>query len=154
MNTRWNWGHSIAAVYIVFAASTAGFVVFAMDQRVDLVSTDYYEQSIALDSRREAEANARALGAALSMTEQADAHTITVHWPAAAVVDASGTVTLYRAADATADRRLPLHADANGAMTIALAGLAPGPWKLQLEWTSGGRMFYAERDLTIAGSGR
>jgi len=149
IRTRWNWGHSIAAVYIAFAASTVGFVVFAMEQRVDLVSPDYYEQSMALDARRGAEANARALGAEFSITSPASARTATVHWPAAALVNATGTLTMYRAADATADRHTPIQPDAAGTQTVALDGLAPGRWLLQVKWSSGGRAFYAERDVVV-----
>ncbi|MBP6715230.1 MAG: FixH family protein [Acidobacteria bacterium] len=145
MTFRWHWGHSVAAVYTLFAASTIGFVVFAMEQRVDLVSTDYYEQSIALDARRSAEANARALGTGFSITETADGRAVTVQWPAAAVTGASGTLTLYRPSDATADRHTTMAPDAQGTQSVSLAGLAPGRWMLQVKWSVGDRAFYAER---------
>ena len=149
MNLRWNWGHSIAAVYTVFALVTIGFVVFAMDQRVDLVSTDYYEQAIALDARRTAEANARSLGAAFAITELGDGQAVTVQWPVDAISGAAGTLTLYRPADATADRRTPMAPNAQGAQTLSLAGLAPGRWQLQVEWTVGARAFFAERKVVV-----
>jgi nitrogen fixation protein FixH len=154
MSFRWHWGHSIAAVYVVFAASTIGFVVFAMGQRVDLVSTDYYEQSIQLDARRAAEANTRALGAGFSIAATADGQRVTVRWPANAVAGAEGTLTLYRPADATADRRTPMAPDATGAQTLSLAGLAPGRWTVQVEWTAAGRAFYAAHDVIVPASGR
>jgi hypothetical protein len=146
---RWNWGHSIAAVYTLFAASTVGFVVYAMDQRVDLVSPDYYEQSIALDARRAAEANARALGAEFSITERDDHSDVSVRWPAAAAAGASGALTLYRPADATADVRMPVAPDAHGIQTVSLAGLAPGRWMMQVAWTANGRAFYTEREVHV-----
>lgn len=147
MSMRWHWGHSIAAVYTTFALCTIGFVVFAMEQRVDLVSTDYYAQSIALDARRAAEANARALGSAMAVTPAPDGRTVTIQWPQSATLGATGTVTLYRPADATADRRIAMAPDAAGAQTIALAGLAPGRWTVQVSWTAGGRAFYTEREV-------
>jgi len=149
MSGRWHWGHSIAAVYTLFAASTVGFVVFAMEQRVDLVSPDYYEQSVALDQRRAAEANARALGTDFSITDNAGA-SVTVRWPLALTSGASGTLTLYRPADSTADRHTPMTPDAAGTQAVSLAGLAAGRWMMQVEWTMDGRAFYAERVLTVA----
>jgi len=149
MTVRWHWGHSIAAVYTLFAACTIGFVVFAMDQRVDLVSPDYYEQSVALDARRAAETNARSLGAGFSIAEAADGSGVTVRWPASAVLGAAGTLTLYRPADATADRHTPMAPDPAGTQTVSLAGLVPGRWMMQVEWTTGGRTFYAEHEVIV-----
>ena len=55
MRITFNWGTGIAAVYTVFALATTGFVTFAMSQRVDLVSSDYYAQSLRQDQRIAAE---------------------------------------------------------------------------------------------------
>ena len=59
---RLHWGVGIAATYLVFAGATAGFVAFAMQQRVELVRPDYYTYSLAHDARRRAEARTAALG--------------------------------------------------------------------------------------------
>lgn len=147
MATRWHWGHGIAMVYGTFALATVGFVVFAMDQRVDLVSDDYYARSITLDARRAAEANARGLGEAFAITTRDT--TIDVQWPAAARDGASGTLTLYRPSDARADRTAAMAPDAAGHQQISLAGLAPGKWMLQVEWQSAGKTYYAEREVDV-----
>lgn len=149
MSLRWNWGHSVATVYTLFAACTIGFVVYAMEQRVDLVSDDYYEKSVALDARRAAETNARALGSAFAINEAAGGQALTVQWPASVTSGASGALTLYRPADATADRRIPMAPDASGTQTVSLAGLAPGRWMIQVEWTADGRAFYAEHRVIV-----
>lgn len=154
MKTRWNWGHGIAAVYIVFATGTLGFAVYAMEQRVDLVSDDYYDQSVALDARRTAESNARALGAAFAITQVPGQQHATVQWPAETAANAAGTLTLYRPADATADRHTPMAPNAAHTQTVALNGLAPGRWMLQVEWTAGGRAFYAEREVLVVSAAR
>ena len=147
MSFRWHWGHSIALTYSLFAASTVGFVVYAMEQRVDLVSTDYYEQSIALDAHRAAQTNARGLGDGFSIQQTDNGSHVTVHWPTTA--PATGTLTLYRPADATADRRATIAPDAQGTQTVSLAGLAEGRWILKVEWTANQRAFYAERDVLV-----
>lgn len=149
MSLRWNWGHSIATVYTVFAACTIGFVVYAMDQRVDLVSDDYYEKSVALDARRAAEANARALGADFSIAQAESGQAVTVRWPASVTAGATGSLTLYRPADATADLTAAMAPDATGTQSVSLAGLAPGRWTMQVEWQSAGKTYYAQRDVTV-----
>lgn len=149
MSFRWHWGHSIAAVYTIFAVSTIGFVVYAMEQRVDLVSDDYYEKSIVLDARRTAEANVRGLGADFAITTPESGRIVSVQWPVAALAGATGTLTLYRPADATADRHTAMAPDPTGGQTVALNGLAPGRWMLQVEWHAGGRSFYAEHEVIV-----
>ena len=58
MRITFNWGTGIALVYIAFAVATTGFVTFAMNRSVDLVSADYYAQSLQQDQQMDAEQNA------------------------------------------------------------------------------------------------
>ena len=81
MSRRCHWGHGIAAVYTLFALGTASVVIFAMRQPVDLVSDDYYAQAVALDGRRAAEANVRALRDAFAIDATDDGHAVTIRWP-------------------------------------------------------------------------
>jgi hypothetical protein len=55
---RVNWGTAIALVYAIFASGTVGFVAFALQHPVQLVSEDYYGESLAHDSKRAAIENA------------------------------------------------------------------------------------------------
>ena len=154
MSFRWHWGHSIASVYGAFALLTIGFVVFAMRQRVDLVSDDYYEQSIALDGRRAAEANVRALGTNFSITHDEAARAVIVRWPADVVEHPTGTVTLYRPSDATADRSIAIAPTAEHTQAVSLAALTSGRWMVKVEWTSGGKNYYAEHEVTVTATER
>jgi hypothetical protein len=147
MTMRLNWGVAVAAFYSVFALSTVGFVVFAMSRQVDLVSADYYAQALAHDSHVQAMANAQSLGAAVGATVTPE-HVV-VHVPPAMAAQLRGTATLYRPADADADRTIALVPAADGQQAIPLAGLAAGRWRVQLKWSAEGRDYYAERDIRI-----
>jgi hypothetical protein len=146
MRIHFNWGTGIALAYTSFALATSAFVVFAMDRHVDLVSPDYYAQSLHVDQRLEAERNARTLGAALSVV-QASGRMVRISLPESQARTARGTIDLYRASDARADARLALAPDRNGHHDVSLAGLAAGHWILQLRWTAEGREFYIERPV-------
>jgi hypothetical protein len=78
---RINWGAAIALVYITFAAATVSFVVFAIGRPVELVSADYYEQSLKHDAHRQAIANADALGEAVRIAAAEDAPVIEIAMP-------------------------------------------------------------------------
>jgi hypothetical protein len=145
---RLHWGIAIAAVYTLFAASTMGFVFFALSQPVQLVSADYYERSLTHDARRAAITHADALGPRLRVEAAPGAEAIAVVLPAEQAPVARGSVTLYRPSDASADRTFPLAVDRDGRQRIPLAGLAMGRWLVRVEWTAAGVAYY--RELALA----
>lgn len=140
---RISWGTGIALVYGTFAACTTGFVAFALQHPVQLVSEDYYASSLRHDQRRAAIENADALEAGV-LTTSADAGELTIALPPALARDARGGLRLYRPSDAGADRRVALALDSTGRQRVSLHGLVRGRWTAQLEWTSGGRSYYDE----------
>jgi len=146
MRFRFNWGTGIALTYTAFALATSAFVAFAMDRRVDLVSADYYAQSLQLDRRMEEERNASALGAAMSVT-QSSSRTIRISLPRELAPHATGTIRLYRASSAREDREIALAVDVDGRQDVSLDGLASGHWTVQVQWTALGRGYYVQRGV-------
>jgi hypothetical protein len=148
MKIPFNWGSGIALTYTTFALATSGFVAFAIGRPVDLVSTDYYARSLQLDRHLKAQRNAEALGRALSI-ELSSQRTLRIALPVDQALTARGTVTLYRASNARADRHVPLAPDAWGRQEIALNDVASGHWLVQLEWSGGDADYYAQRSVVV-----
>ena len=146
MTFRFNWGAGVALIYTLFALATSAFVAFAMDRSVDLVSVDYYAQSLRLDGRMAAERNALALGSSLSIVE-VSSRTVRVGLPRDMAPQAAGTIRLYRASSASDDREIALAVNADGYQDVALDGLRSGRWTVQVQWTALGRDYYVERDV-------
>jgi hypothetical protein len=145
---KWNWGVGIAAVYTAFAIATSGFVVFAMNRPVSLVRPDYYAESLREDQQMAARANARQLGAAVSISPNGgDIVRLTV--PRTSQDAIAGTVTFYRASDPGADRTLPFSPGANGIQDVNVSKLAAGHWIVKLQWTRGGRDYYIEQPIVL-----
>lgn len=149
MTRHWHWGTKVALVYGLFATGTLTMVAIAMNQRVDLVSPDYYAQALATDTRMAAREHAQQLDG-FSITE--DTARVVVQWPH--VPDAGGAVTLYRPSDAAADRVTPVSPGTDGRQVVSLEGLTPGAWRLQISWHHDGQPFYVERLLMVHASGR
>jgi hypothetical protein len=143
MKIHFNWGTGIAMSYVAFAAATMAFVVFAVRRPVDLVAADYYAQSLKQDQQMDAVRNARGLGDAASIVQSED-RAVVVSLPAAHAASACGTITLYRASDASADRVVDLKMDANGRQRVSLDGLKAGVWSVRARWTADGRDYYLE----------
>jgi hypothetical protein len=148
MGVHWNWGTGIAVVYSAFALSTMGMVGFAMSRPVSLVSADYYEQSLHEDAKRAAVGNAGALGSRVSIAVRS-ADRLELRLPLEHARTASGTITFYRASDASKDRAVAVRLDADGTQAVSLAGLASGQWLVKVRWVAEGRDFYLERPVLV-----
>jgi hypothetical protein len=148
MHFKLTWGTGIAAVYTAFALATAGFVTFAMTQRVDLVSSDYYVQSLRQDQRIGAERNARALRPAPSVVLTGSDRALFALPPDQAGA-ASGTITWYRPADPGADRTTALVLDRDGHQPLPLSGLMAGRWIVQVRWAARGIDYYFEQAVVL-----
>jgi len=55
---KFNWGHCIAVVLVIFASSILVFVYVASKQKNELVTEKYYEKAVAYQQRIDAEKNA------------------------------------------------------------------------------------------------
>ena len=148
MRITFNWGTGIAGVYSVFALATTGFVTFAMSQRVDLVSSDYYAQSLRQDQRMAAEQNARSLQPPPSVVLTGSGQAM-LWLPLDQAGRAAGTITWYRPADPRADRTTALALDRAGRQQLPLSGLMPGRWIVQVRWAAGGRDYYYEQAVLL-----
>jgi nitrogen fixation protein FixH len=147
---RWiNWGVAVAMVYVVFAASTLGFVVFAVTHPVQLVSPDYYERSLQHDERADATTRAQGLGERLRVELDAGSRVLAVSVPPEAATGARGAITLYRPSDVHADRTMPLALDAAGRQRLPTAALAHGRWLVRIDWVAGGRRYLHEIGVTL-----
>lgn len=146
---RLHWGVAIALVYLAFAVATMGFVVFALGQPVDLVSADYYAQSLRQDERLAARRRADALGAALDASLTSDGRTLVLRVPREAAIGAVGTVTLYRPSNGGSDRSVPIQLNGDGVQRLPLAGLERGRWLLYVDWRAGGAHYRYERTLHL-----
>jgi hypothetical protein len=148
MRITFNWGTGIAAVYTAFALATTGFVTFAMSQRVDLVSSDYYVQSLRQDQKIAAERNTRSLEPPPSVLLTGSGHAM-LSLPPDQAGRAAGTITWYRAADPTADRTTALALDGAGRQQLPLSGLMTGRWIVQVRWAASGRDYYYEQAVLL-----
>lgn len=148
MRITFNWGTGIALVYITFAAATTGFVTFAVRRSVDLVSGDYYAQSLRQDQQMDAERNALMLQPAPSVA-QPSGRLAVVSLPADHAASARGRLTLYRPSDANADVSLPLALDGSGRQQVSLESIIAGQWILKVRWSAGSRDYYFERPVVV-----
>jgi hypothetical protein len=145
---RINWGVGIGVTYVAFVTATGGFVAFAINRPVSLVSPDYYSDSLHEDEHLAAIRNAQALGPALAVKSE-ERDRIRVSVPASHARDARGSVTLYRASDVAADRTFAFHPDSKGYQDVKVSDFPRGLWLVQLRWSVDGRDYYVEEPVIL-----
>ena len=144
MTRFFHWGIGITLVYAAFATGTLGFVMFAMQQQVDLVSADYYSQSLVHDARMAATERAATLDGAFSIAAEPGARNVAV-----AMRVETGQITFYRASDARSDRSLTAAPDPQGRQAVPVGDLQRGAWIVRVDWTADGESFFGERRIML-----
>jgi nitrogen fixation protein FixH len=143
-----HWGAGLVGVSVLFAAVVLVMVVISMNQRVDLVSDDYYDQELKHQDRIDQVRRTKEAGAAPSVT--ADAGMIRIAFPSRLDRRAlRGDVALYRPADRRMDTRGPLQLDSTNVQQIVATSMAKGRWRVQVRWQVDSVSFFHEDTVMV-----
>jgi nitrogen fixation protein FixH len=145
---KWNWGTGIVVTFIVFGAAVMTVVFMAMNERVDLVTDDYYEQELRHQER--INEMRRTQTDQFAPTVLVAQGAIEIRFPAAMPRSvAEGEVTLYRPSDRLLDKTFMLTLDAANVHTIPAAVVTPGQWRVKVRWTVADSTYYHEQRVTL-----
>ena len=144
------WPIALVAYFGVFIAYIVGFTVFAMRQRMDLVSHDYYEDGIRFQKQVDRLTRTQPLKAAVAVKYDSHHQLVGVVLPQEhATRYASASICFYRPSDARLDRKVQLNKDANGIVPVPVNDLREGLWRARVEWTTDGREYFHDEPLVI-----
>ena len=150
MNKKSNWGYGIAAVYIIFALSAIGFVIFSRYHKMDLVARDYYQQELQYQDHIDRKARADSLADAFHWEYNASAGSVTVQFPGRTAADSvGGTILFFRPSDAAQDQIVPIMLSDQGRQVIDVSHLSKGMWRLKVFWNAMQNEYYNEDILVI-----
>ena len=141
------WGTRIAMLYGGFVLLIATLVVGSMRQDFDLVSADYYEQELKYQEVIDAGKNQSVLSEAVALG--VDDNQVVLSFPnefsGAAL---TGQVSFYSPVDASWDRNFDISTSDNK-MLIPRPRLQSTAYKVKIQWTSEGKDYYQETELTL-----
>jgi hypothetical protein len=145
---KMNWGTGITLVIVLFVVSILSVVFMAMNERVDLVRDDYYDQELRHQSRIEEVARTQAQKFVPTINILSDEIVLT--FPMSMGRDsASGSVLLYRPSDRTRDVRFALVLNPHNTQAIPTRPLIPGLWRVKVEWMMAEKAYYHEEAFII-----
>jgi nitrogen fixation protein FixH len=150
--TRNLWPASIIGFFVVAIVFMVSFVVWAMQQREDLVSADYYEREVRYQQQLDSLNRSQALAAKVVATFDPARQAIVIALPPDRVLGAKGRVHLYRPSDARLDREFPLALDANGRQTLDAREMPDGLWKVRVKWNTAGQDYFLDQPVIVTGA--
>ena len=145
---RVNWGTGIVIAFAIFMGGTISTAVYLMNQDVDLVADDYYDQEIKYQQQIDR----------IKRTKKLDEKNIIVFNQTLINVtiptsflnrDLTGEIYLYRPSDEKSDIKIPLHTDSLGVMVIPVSSLKKGLWKVKVNWLTGEMEYFVEERIFI-----
>ena len=141
-----HWGLKIIAAYLVFMAVLFVLAFKSFNSPVDLVAEDYYRQEIAYQSRIDRIQNEKALAQSVEILNDARGQTLKFTFPQMNA-PITGTIKLYRPADASLDRAWTIELDDQNRQLLSTRELSRGLWSIQIEWESGDRGYFKEKKI-------
>lgn len=148
---RWEpWPIALIAFFTVFIGLVASFITFAVNQKMDLVRPDYYEEEIRYQKQFDRIRRTQELGTEVGMKADAVGGELILRIPVGHVAGfGGGTLQLYRPSDAAQDRLIRLEPDAGGVQRVELRDLGEGLWRAKLRWSAGGEEFSLDEEVMI-----
>ncbi|BDD06312.1 FixH family protein [Aureibacter tunicatorum] len=142
-----NWGKAIFIVYTVFITMILSFVYVCVKQDISLVADDYYKQEIAYQSQIDKMTNAQVGEGKLIV----DMNGRVAQLKAEGVFsgDIEGKMHLFRPADSRLDRTFDISLNDSGIQEVDLSALAPGLWKIKLDWQDEDGTFYYKEQAVV-----
>jgi hypothetical protein len=143
-----NWGKKIAVLYLSFVALIVAMVAMAMNQKVDLVASDYYEQEIKYQGKINKIERTKMLNSQLIW--KVENTKITFEFPKESNGKTkSGYVNFFRPSDAELDQKTEFKNDTLSNQTIDITMLKKGVYKMQIDWKVEDIEYYNEGIVQI-----
>ena len=144
------WPYGIIIFFVVAVTYLVGFVLFALRNRIELVSDDYYAQEVQYQTHIDRVKRTQNLPEQPVFTLQDRRLTVTVPESLRPRMQQS-ELLFYRASDKSLDRRLPLAIPAPSAdnPSLDLSTFASGSWDVQLTWMMDGENYYLDHKLVL-----
>jgi hypothetical protein len=143
---KFNWGHGILIFIMLFLSLCAAFIIFALNQKHDLVTDDYYEQGAHYSNQ--IDINNRSDVYKDSVVVNVSEKTVDLLFAKSLVASVdSVSVFFFRPSDKQND--LKVLKKAADVVSIDRTKLLPGRYILKLSWKLNNNVFMVDKDLFL-----
>ena len=144
---KFNWGTGILIFLILFLAACTAFIIFAMNQDVNLVHKDYYEKGVDYTDKMNIDARSTQFSDKIQIDYNDEYLLIDFEDSLFANID-SGKVLLYRPSNSNQDVLFPM-TFSESVIKIPKENLITGRYILKLSWYSEGIKYDIDKPVDI-----
>lgn len=148
MSFKFNWGTGIFTFIAIFLIGMVVLVYFSMQQRFDLVETEYYPQGLEYQNQIERISNADKLSGKFLIEQKEEMLLITFPSDLKGK-EVQGLVNMFRPSDIEADVIDSLKIDSMLVQRLPLAELKAGRYVAKISWNMDGKEYYHEEGVRI-----
>jgi len=148
MKKKANWGTGIFISYALFMFLAILAAVYFMNQEVDLVTDDYYQQEIKYQDQIDKIERTNALPEKPAI--DFDGVGVKVSFPESLFKkNVTGKIHFYRPSNPAKDFDIPLNVNTEGFQLISTKKMETGFWRLKLNWKMEGNEYYSEKEIIL-----
>ena len=144
------WPYGIFCFFAAGLTYIIIFVAWCCHQREDLVASNYYDNEIRYQQVLDRLNHTQSIASQVAIAYDAAQQNIVIKLPASSAGNTSGQIRLYRPADERLDQQLTLAPDEQGMQHLNAKTLAPGLWKVRVEWSVNGKDYLMDRPVVIS----
>jgi len=148
MKLKISWGTGIVIAFVIFMGGSISTAVYLMNQDVNLVADDYYDQEIKYQEQIDRMERTSRLGS--KQIVSFDGSIVSINIPKSVLSKKlTGEIYFYRPSDSKSDIRIPLITDTSGVQLIPVERLEKGYWKIKVSWLSNGKDYFSEDRILV-----
>lgn len=143
-----SWGYRVTILYLGFAALIIYFVTRSVNEKVDLVTPDYYAQELKYQDKIESISRTNELTNAMVIDYNEAG--LNLMFPSDFKgKKIEGSIHLFRPSDNTKDVSVDIAPDINLTQNVATDALTKGLYRVKVDYTVEGVAYYSEKQIVI-----
>jgi hypothetical protein len=143
---KFNWGTGIVISFIIFAAAIFLIILFPFNQRIDLVTKDYYDNELKYQEQINKVDRTALLDESIIINQSIKE--LNIKFPIT-YREVYGEIVFYRPSDERRDFSLSINADSTGSQSVDISSLLPGLWRVKVQWDMNNLQYYYEKNIMI-----
>ncbi|MFN8321696.1 MAG: FixH family protein [Chitinophagales bacterium] len=148
MFSKINWGWKIVILYSAFVVMILTLVYKSAQNKIEIVTPDYYQKELAYQSQIDKEQRTQHLKEQLQW--QVSGKQIHLKFPAeVAGKNVKAEILFYRANNSNQDFKMNALADSTGSCLITSDKFEKGVYQMQIDWTAEGVSYYNKATINI-----
>ncbi|MCS7052581.1 MAG: FixH family protein [Ignavibacterium sp.] len=142
-----SWGTGILISIIIFMILTISTTIYLMNQKVDLVTEDYYLKG--LDYQKQIDIEKRSTDFSDKILIDYDGQFVIISFPETLKSNlVNGEILFYRPSDSNLDITIPIKLE-NQKQIIPVSTLKKGFWRIKINWNYNNNNYYKESIITL-----